>query len=74
MYHFQFVSQIETSPATYVYKFYHNDKLFTGKTVGEIASKLKSGELKGAPPGISDKPLVDTEQMKGEVIGEARQI
>lgn len=51
-----------------------DDKLFTGKTVGEIASKLKSGELKGAPPGISDKPLVDTEQMKGEVIGEARQI
>lgn len=53
---------------------YYRKKLgrpVTGKTIGEIAGKLKSGELSGKPPGVSDKPLVDTEQMKLGVIGEA---
>jgi hypothetical protein len=45
-----------------------------GSTIGEIAGKLKSGELSGKPPGVSDKPLIDTEQMILGVIGEAHQV
>jgi len=45
----------------------------TGATIGEIAGKLKSGELKGMPPSISDKPLIDTEQMFLGIVGEAVQ-
>lgn len=56
---------------------YYRKKLgrpVTGSTIGEIAGKLKSGELKGRPPSISDKPLIDTEQMILGVIGEAHQV
>lgn len=43
----------------------------TGKTIGEIAAKIKSGELKGLPD-TDGKPLVDTEQMMLTITGAAR--
>ncbi len=75
----QAIEDVKSPPLSYItlWARYYRKTLgrpITGKTIGEIAGKLKSGELSGKPPCTSDKPLIDTEQMILGVIGEARQI